>query len=71
MTKASKKLIAEAERFEALAKDAALKMVHAMDDPGELGGAYDSTAQSFRKLTANHCLRAETYRHAAAIVSKP
>ena len=70
MTKASKKLITEAERFEALAKDAALKMVHALDKPSD--SHMDSlSAQSFRKLASSHCLRAETFRSAAAIVSNP
>ena len=70
MTKASKKLLAAAERFEALAMSAAVSMVRTLDKPSD--SHMDSlSAQAFRKLATNHLLRAETFRSAAAIVSNP
>ena len=71
MTKASKKLITEAERFEALAKDAAVSMVRAFDSSKNPDFPHDSKSFEFRKLATNHLLRAETFRSAAAIVSNP
>ena len=59
----------EAARFEDLAKDASLKMVRTMDKPDNEHGVYSPTALSFRTLATNHILRAETFRHAAALVA--
>lgn len=67
MNKHATRLTQEAERFEALAKSAALSMVRAMDKPNN--GVYSPAALSFRTLATNHVLRAETFRHAAAIVA--
>ena len=61
--------LVEAARFEDLAKDASLKMVRTMDKSNNEHGPYSTDAISFRTLATNHILRAETYRHAAALVA--
>ena len=69
MTKASKKLLAEAARFEALAMSAAVSMVRAFDADKNPDMPFAPQAHTFRKLATSHLLRAETYRAAAALVS--
>ncbi len=64
-------LKAEAERFDALAKDAAISMVRAFQNPDKPDmGLFDNKAQQFRATAANHLLRAETFRSAAALVAR-
>lgn len=60
----------EGTRYDALAKDAAISMVRAFNEPKNLdGGMYSQDANKFRVLAAKHLLRAETFRAAAAIVA--